>query len=70
MEPVIKSLPVEKKPKLLDQVREAIRTKHYSLRTEEVYVHWIKRFFLLIKIIWELAYGYVQALGLAKRIVD
>ena len=32
------------KPKLLDQVREAIRTRHYSPRTEETYVHWIKRF--------------------------
>jgi integron integrase len=32
------------KPKLLDQVRQAIRAKHYSRRTEEVYVMWIKRF--------------------------
>src|SRR5438445_5480918 len=32
------------KPKLLDQVREAIRTRHYSERTEKAYVHWIKRF--------------------------
>jgi integron integrase len=32
------------KPKLLEQVREAIRTRHYSPRTEEGYVHWIKRF--------------------------
>lgn len=30
--------------KLLDQVREAIRVKHYSIRTEETYVSWIKRF--------------------------
>jgi integron integrase len=34
------------KPKLLDQVRQAIHTKHYSLRTEEAYVQWIKRFIL------------------------
>ena len=34
------------KPKLLDQVRDAIRVKHYSVRTEEAYVHWIKRFIL------------------------
>src|SRR5712692_9365459 len=34
------------KPKLLDQVRAAIRTRHYSLRTEDAYVHWIKRFVL------------------------
>jgi len=32
-----------RKPKLLDQVREAIRTRHYRLRTEEAYVSWIKR---------------------------
>jgi hypothetical protein len=29
---------MEKRPKrLLDQVREAIRVKHYSIRTEEAY---------------------------------
>jgi site-specific recombinase XerD len=33
-------------PKLLDQVRAAIRLKHYSIRTEEAYVQWIKRFVL------------------------
>jgi len=33
-----------KKPKLLDQVRQVIRVKHYSLRTEESYINWIKRF--------------------------
>jgi hypothetical protein len=34
------------KPKLADQVRIAVRTKHYCLRTEEAYVNWIKRFTL------------------------
>ena len=34
------------KPKLLDQVRFAIRAKHYSLRTEEAYVLWSRRFIL------------------------
>jgi site-specific recombinase XerD len=33
-------------PKLLDQVREALRLKHYALRTEQAYVNWIKRFIL------------------------
>ena len=33
-------------PKLLDQVRGKIRLKHYSLRTEQTYVDWIKRFIL------------------------
>ncbi|MBI3014158.1 MAG: phage integrase N-terminal SAM-like domain-containing protein [Candidatus Tectomicrobia bacterium] len=33
-----------RQPKLLDRVREAIRTRHYSYRTEKAYIHWIKRF--------------------------
>jgi integron integrase len=32
------------KPKLLDQVREVCRFKHYSIRTEQAYVDWIKRY--------------------------
>ena len=31
-------------PKLLEQVRAAIRRLNYSRRTEEAYVHWIKRY--------------------------
>jgi integron integrase len=35
----------ERRPKkLLDQVRDAIRLKHYSYRTEQAYVGWIKRY--------------------------
>src|SRR5207237_7182694 len=41
---LISSLSSAPKPKLLDQVRQAIRTRHYSYRTEKAYVHWIKRF--------------------------
>ena len=33
-------------PKLLDQVRDLIRLKHYSIRTETQYVQWIRRFIL------------------------
>ncbi len=32
--------------KLLDQVRDAIRLKHYSIRTEQAYVDWITRYIL------------------------
>jgi integron integrase len=32
------------KAKLLDQVREVLRVKHYSLRTEEAYVLWVRRY--------------------------
>ncbi|MGZ5084837.1 MAG: integron integrase [Usitatibacter sp.] len=31
-------------PRLLDSVREAIRVRHYSLRTERAYLHWIRRY--------------------------
>ena len=37
------------KPHLLDQVRQAIRLRHYSPRTEEAYVGWIRRFILFHK---------------------
>ena len=33
-------------PKLLDQVRATIRTLHYSIRTEQPYVDWTRRFIL------------------------
>jgi integron integrase len=34
------------KPKLLDQVKTKMRALHYSKRTEESYVNWIKRFII------------------------
>jgi integron integrase len=34
----------QSEPRLLDQVRRRIRVRHYSIRTERTYVHWIKRF--------------------------
>lgn len=37
------SSPPPAKPKLLDQVRLAIRVRHYSRRTEDTYVGWVKR---------------------------
>lgn len=33
-------------PRLLDEVRRVLRVKHYSLRTEQAYVGWIRRFVL------------------------
>ena len=37
---------MESKTKLLDQMRDVLRLKHLSLRTEEAYISWIKRFIL------------------------
>jgi hypothetical protein len=38
---------MESRPKkLLDQVRDAIRVKHYARNTKQAYVYWIKKFIL------------------------
>ncbi len=44
MSELINNLSTKNKPKLLDQVRTVIRTKHYSRRTEEAYIYWIKKY--------------------------
>lgn len=36
--------PVSAKPRLLDQMRQVIRVKHYSLRTEKTYLSWVRHF--------------------------
>ena len=38
------TLPPLRAPKVLDQLRERIRYLHYSMRTEEAYVHWVRAF--------------------------
>ena len=38
--------PAATPPKLLDQVRDRLRLKHYSLRTEQAYIGWIKRYII------------------------
>ena len=40
---------MEQPKKLLDQVRDVLRLKHYSIRTEDSYVDWIRRFILFHK---------------------
>src|SRR5574340_253814 len=44
--PVYKASAESRPPKLLDEVRAAIRLRHYSIRTERAYVEWIKRYIL------------------------
>jgi len=36
----------KKPPKLLDQVRESVRLRHYSYKTEKSYIQWVKRYIL------------------------
>ena len=44
--PSLPAAPPHNKPKLLDQVRDVIRRKHFSIRTEQSYVDWVRRFIL------------------------
>ena len=44
MNPGARSLPPLQSTRLLEQVRERIRYLHYSIRTEQAYVHWIRAF--------------------------
>ena len=42
----VEFLPLPKPPRLLDQVKQVMRVRHYSPRTEDSYVQWIKRYIL------------------------
>jgi integron integrase len=61
-------------PRLLDQVRAAIRTKHYSQRTGEAYVHWARHFILFHSKRHPIEMGetevgqFLQHLALNKRV--
>jgi integrase len=46
MIPPLSKPAVDGKPKLLDQVRQVLRLRHYSLRTEGAYLAWIRRYIL------------------------
>jgi hypothetical protein len=44
---IIRGITMESRPKkLLDQVRDAIRVKHYARNTEQAYVYWIRKYVL------------------------
>ncbi len=45
-EDVTGASPMRQPPRLLTEVRRRLRLKHYSLRTEQAYVTWIRRFIL------------------------
>lgn len=48
-------------PRLLDRMRFTLRAKHYSYRTEQAYVHWVRRFILFHR------EGYQQENFLARN---
>jgi len=49
MAPSVSGVARSGKAKLLDQVRDAIRLRHYSIRTEQSYTDWIRRYVLFHK---------------------
>ena len=53
---------VPPKPKLLDRVRWHLRLKHYAIRTEQVYVDWIRRYILFHRKRHPEEMGHVKAL--------
>jgi hypothetical protein len=46
MDPHMKPAANGRPPRLLDQARDKLRTLHYSYRTEQQYLQWIRRFIL------------------------
>ena len=46
--PLDQTAPGSKPCRLLDQVRDRIRVKHYSICTEQTYVDWIKRYIVYV----------------------
>lgn len=52
----------EREPLILKRVRERVRVRHYSIRTEQAYVGWVWRFMA--------AYGYVDPRHMGQREVE
>jgi integron integrase len=42
----LRTLDAQRDPALLEQLRDRLRVKHYSIRTEQAYVEWVRRFVL------------------------
>jgi len=42
----LRLFPAQTTPRLYDRVVEVLRARHYSRRTDQAYVHWIRRFIL------------------------
>jgi hypothetical protein len=49
-------------PKLLDQVSDALRLKHYSYRTEGTYLDWVRRYILF--------HGWTEPVEVKRRLDD
>jgi site-specific recombinase XerD len=54
-------------PKLLEQARDAIRIRHYSIRTEQSYLGWMKHFILFPKRCSNIRSPWLDNIQLAKK---
>ena len=61
---------MDAKPKLLDQVREAIRVRHYSRETEKSYVDWIRRYVLFHKKQHPINMGEKEIVGFLNHLAE
>jgi len=57
----------QKPKKLLEQVREKIRLKNYSIKTGQAYVYWIKKFILFHDRLYCSNSGKTEALSNKKE---
>ena len=58
---------MDQEPKLLDQMRQVLRTGHYSLRTERSYVDWARRYILFHQKRHPLTLGEVEVAQLLSH---
>ena len=56
-----------KQPNLIEQVRNVIRVKHYTLNTEKAYLPWIKRFILFHKKRYPAAMGFLLPTNINRK---
>ncbi len=68
--PVAHRQPARQSPKLLDQLRDALRSRHYSRRTETTYCHWVKRFILVRTVQELLGHSDVRTTMICTRVLN
>ena len=60
----------DRKPKIMDRLREALRSRHYSRRTEQTYCHWVKRFIFFHKVQELMGHNDVKTTMIYTHVLD
>jgi site-specific recombinase XerD len=56
-------------PKLLDQQRDKVHLKHYSVATKRLYIHWARRFIFSMTIVIQKDMGLTEVEALLTHLV-